>query len=514
MQSLQLSQQDAAAEILRRRLARRGLLAFTRYTFPDYRPAPHHQAIAEKLDAVAAGKIKRLMIFMPPRHGKSELASRRFPAYFLGNNPDRNIIAASYNSDLATDFGRDVRAIVDGPRYRALFDVSLSADSKAANRWHTDKRGMYVAAGVGTATTGRGADILLLDDPIKDREAADSEIIREKVWRWYTSTAYTRLESDIDPTEVLEDDWLWRDLLKDIEAGKAEPFEGAIILVQTRWHEDDPGGRLLKQQAEGGEQWEVLDLPAIRRDHDGEEHALWPQKFPLTRLHAIRRVIGSRDWSALYQQSPAPDEGLYFKREQFRHYTTLPQHLRYYGGSDYAVTAKGGDYTVHAVIGVDPQDNLYIVDLWRQQTESDTWVDAFCDLILKYRPLKWAEEQGQIIKSLGPFIAKRMVERKAYCAREQLVSVSDKPTRARSFQARVAMGKVYFPKDAPFLADLEAELLSFPAGVNDDQVDALGLVGRLLDTMIGGHVPKPKEKNPLSDYSSHDRYDADGWKVV
>jgi predicted phage terminase large subunit-like protein len=494
-----LTPEDAAAELLRRRMARQGLLAFTRYTFPDYRPAPHHRLITDTLDAVARGEKRRVMIFMPPRFGKSELASKRFPAFFLGANPKKNIIAASYNSDLASDFGREVRGIVASPEYQALFDVTLSQDSKAANRWHTDQRGMYVAAGVGGSLTGRGAHVALIDDPFKNREEADSEVIREKVWRWYTSTAYTRLESDIDPADVLEDDWLWRDFQRAIENGKAAPSEGALILIMTRWHEDDLGGRLLKQMDEGGEKWEVLELPAIRHEA-GEEVALWPAKYPIKRLRAIRNVIGPRDWSALYQQSPAPDEGLYFKREWLRYYDELPKHLRFYGASDYAVTANGGDYTVHGTAGVDPEDNLYVADLWRQQTDSNVWIDALCDLITKRKPLMWAEEQGQILKSLGPFIERRMRERRAYCAREQFTSASDKPTRARSFQARMAMGKVYLPRSAPWLADFEAELLSFPAGVHDDQVDMLGLIGRLLDVMVAAHVPPVLVIDNTKDY--------------
>lgn len=511
-----LTPEDAAAELLRRRQARQGLLAFTRYTFPGYRPAPHHTLIADTLDAVARGEKKRVLIFMPPRHGKSELASKRFPAFFLGSDPKKNIIAASYNSDLASDFGREVRGIVASEEYRALFNVELSQDSKAANRWHTSERGMYVAAGVGGSLTGRGAHVLLIDDPIKNREEADSEVIREKVWRWYTSTAYTRLENDIDPADVLDDDWLWRDFMRDVDAGRADAMEGAIVVVLTRWHEDDLAGRLLKQQDEGGEKWEVLELPAISTNENGDEQSLWPAKYPLGRLQKIRSVIGPRDWSALYQQAPAPDEGLYFKKEWFRYCTELPKHLRYYGASDYAVTADGGDYTVHVVVGVDPDDSLYVVDLWRQQTESNVWIDVFCDLVKKYKPLMWAEEHGQILKSLGPFIDKRMREKKAYCAREQFTSVNDKPTRARSFQARMAMGKVYFPIGASWLSDLETELLSFPAGKNDDQVDAAGLAGRLLDEMVSAHVPVEEKTNNLKDYgyTYGGADESDSWRTL
>lgn len=447
------------------------------------------------------------MIFMPPRHGKSELASRRFPAWFIGRNPGRNIIAASYNSDLATDFGREVRNIVGSPHYRRLFNVDLAEDSTAANRWHTGAGGAYVAAGIGTAMTGRGAHVLLIDDPIKDREEADSELHREKIWRWYTSTAYTRLESDLTE-EVLHDDALWADLRSDIADGSATPFEGAIVLIQTRWHEDDPAGRLLIEQQRGGDQWEILDLPAISRDGS----ALWPNKYPVARLEKIKRAIGERDWSALYQQQPRPDEGLYYKREWFRWYDTQPKHLRIYGASDYAVTEGGGDYTVHIVAGIDPEDNIYILDVWRQQTTSDRWVEAFLDLVAFHKPMKWAEENGQIIKSVGPLIDKRMRDRKVYCVREQYASAADKPTRSRSMQGRTAAGRVYLPHNAPWLADFMGELLAFDAGKFDDQVDAFGLIGRMLDEMIAAAAPKDTRK-PKADGWTRAVHVSESWRV-
>jgi hypothetical protein len=225
------------------------LIPFTEYTFQQYEAAEHHRLIAEKLEAVERGEIDRLMIFMPPRHGKSELASKRFPAWYLGRNPDRQIIAASYNSDLAGDFGRNVRNIVRERRFRNVFpEVELAADSQAANRWNTNKGGSYVAAGVGTAVTGRGAHLLLIDDPVKDREEADSETTREKVYSWYTSTAYTRLMPG-----------------------------GAVVVIQTRWHEDDLAGRLLEAEAKGGDKWDKLILPAVMSN--GE--ALWPDRYPV-----------------------------------------------------------------------------------------------------------------------------------------------------------------------------------------------------------------------------------------
>lgn len=424
------------------------------------------------------------MINMPPRHGKSELASRRFPAWFLGLNPEKSVIAASYNSDLATDFGRQVRNIVGSPEYGHLFEATLAEDSRAANRWSTAQGGGYVAAGVGTAITGRGADILLIDDPLKDREEADSELQRQKIWDWYTSTAYTRLAPG-----------------------------GRIIVIQTRWHEDDLSGRLLVDEARGGDKWERLELPAI---NDAGE-ALWPEFYPLNVLERYRNVLPSRDWSALYQQRPTPDEGDYFKREWFRFYETLPSHLRIYGASDYAVTAKGGDYTVHIVAGIDPDDNLYVVDVWRSQAESHVWVEEYINLIHRWKPLKWAQESGQILKSLGPFIDKRMRERRIYCAQEQMSSVADKPTRSRSFQARAAMGKVYLPHSAPWVADFVSELLTFPAGKHDDQVDAIGLIGRMLDQMVSGRAPSkpdgPRDRWKDAFAKRTQESNAKSWKV-
>ena len=442
--SLQPSPQVAASELLERRRARAGLLAFAGYTNGAYRPAPHHRLIADKLEAVERGETKRLMICMPPRHGKSELASRRFPAWYLGRNSNRQIIAASYNSDLANDFGREVRNIVAGMEFQTLFQVDLAPDSKAANRWHTDKGGMYVAAGVGTAITGRGADILLIDDPFKDRAEADSELQRRSVWDWYTSTAYTRLMPG-----------------------------GAVIVINTRWHDDDLSGRLLLAQEDGGDKWDVLSLPAL----SGGE-ALWPDWYPVERLEQIRSVLPARDWNALYQQNPIPDDGDYFKTAWFAEYDSPPKALRIYGASDYAVTDGAGDYTAHGVFGVDTVGNLYVLDWWRGQTSADVWIDSFCDLVGKHEPLCWFGEAGPIRRAVEPFMRKRMLERNAMCRVEWLPSIHDKPTRARSFQAMASMGKVFLPAKADWLGDVTNELLRFPAGKHDDSVDVCSLIGR------------------------------------
>lgn len=453
----------------RRELARRHLLDFAPEIVPNYEAAKHHQLICERLEAVERGDIDRLMIAMPPRHGKSQLASRLFPAWYLGRNPTKQIIAASYNSDLAMDFGRDVRNIVGSPEFSEVFPgVSLATDSKAANRMNTNHGGTYIAAGVGTSVTGRGANIALIDDPFKDRAEADSERIRENVWAWYQSTLYTRLMP-----------------------------RGSIVVINTRWHDDDLSGRLLN----GSDKWELLELPAI----NAQGEALWPEWYDIPALERIKANIGPREWSALFQQQPQPDEGTYFQREWFRHWDNRPP-MNLYASSDYAVTDGGGDYTVLTIWGVSENGDLYRVDQWKGQTTPDVWIERQVDMILKWKPLAWFGEGGVIQKSIEGMLRRRMLERKAHCRLEWISSISDKPTRARSFQARCAMGKVWFEPDA----DL-GEFLRFPAGVHDDEVDTASLIGRVIDEMHPAIVTTvPKINSPTDRYSRKPRADSMG----
>jgi len=443
------------------------LISYAAYQWPSYRDAPHHRLIARHLEAVERGDIKRLMITMPPRHGKSMLASEYFPAWYLGRNPDHYVVAATYAQDLADDFGRKVRNQINDPLYQAIFPgVGLKTDSSSSRRFHvtqpqdaitTGQNGAYFAVGVGGPLTGRGAHLLLIDDPIKNREDAESEVMRRKIKDWYTSTAYTRLMPG-----------------------------GRIVVIQTRWHEDDLSGWLQTEHAH--EQWTVLDLPAI--SDDGK--ALWPEQYPLEALEGIKRALPPRDWSALYQQRPSPDTGDYFKREWIYQVDHVPpiEQMMVYGGSDYAVTSNGGDYTVHAVVGVDHEGRMYLLDLWRKQASSDVWVDAFCDLVRKWKPIGWAEETGQIKSGVGPFLIKRMLETGSYTAREQFATRGDKAVRAQSMRGRMALQGLHVHRDAPWLSDLISEMMSFPVGVHDDQVDALGLVGQLMDRMSQGDAPK------------------------
>lgn len=447
-------------------VARRHLDDFARLLL-QLEPARHHSFVNAKLEAVAKGDIKRLMLFEPPGHAKSTYASWLFPAYYLGLYPAHNVIAASHTGDFAASWGRKVRNLFMMPEWP--FAAQLAADSQAAGHWSTTEGGEYFAVGTGGAVTGRRADLAVIDDPLKGREDADSETVRNKLWEWYRADLHTRLKPG-----------------------------AAIILIQTRWHEDDLAGRILPEDYDGrsgtfegrdGEIWEVVSLPALAEANDALgrtiNEALWPEWFSADMLLGERAMQGERNWSALYQQRPSPEEGDYFRRDWLRWYEEPPriETLRLYGASDYAITANGGDYTAHGIAGVDPQDNLYILDWWRAQVDSAQAVDSWADMAGRWKVVQWAEDKAQIEKSLGPFLSKRQKELGIYCHREPYPLIGDKAMRAQAIRGRISQGKVYFPAKAPWVNDLVSEMLVFPNGRNDDQVDVLSLLGRMLTTM-------------------------------
>ena len=458
-----ISKEEAKLELEARVASVDSLLAFTAYTHPDWQTGEHHKLICDKLEAVERGDLKRLIITAPPRHTKSELASRRFPAWYMGRNPRKQIICTTYGDDLASDFGRDVRDVVNSQEYRNVFDTQLAKDARAAGKWKTNKGGIYVATGIGGPITGRGADIALIDDYVKNRMDADSEAEREKTWRWYTSTLYTRLQPG-----------------------------GSVIILATRWHEDDLIGRCLQQDHED---WELIELKAVTDDQ-----ALWPEWYPMEALNQIKATLPARDWEALYQQDPQPETGTYFERDWFRHYRDLPETFSTYMTTDFAVTDSDGDYTEFGVWGVDSYNNLYCLDWWSGQKTMDVWVDALLDLIDRWKPYTVWGESGVIKNAVEPFLMKRCNERRIYTCFEWITRKADKAAMARSFQGRCSMGKVYFPK-VDWAERVVNQCVGFPGAKHDDCVDVCALMGLALD-----HTVARAPKAPEAERAPRDKY--------
>lgn len=446
------------------------------------KPARHHLLLIDRLEALARGDIKRLMVLMPPGSAKSTYVSVLFPPWYLAQKPKDSIIAASHTAELAERFGRKVRNLIQ--ENSTTIGYGIRADSSAAGRWETDAGGDYFAAGVMGPITGRRADLAIIDDPVRSRQDADSQVIRERTWEWWRNDLFTRLKPD-----------------------------ARVCLVMTRWHEDDLGGRLLADMETGGSPWEVLKLPMEAEAGDPlgrvPGQALWPEWFNDEMRSQAKR--DGRTWSALYQQRPAPDEGTFFQKDWFKTWTEKPRGLAIYGSSDYAVTEGDGDFTVHRVWGVSHDGDIYRLAGWRGQTTSDVWIEQLLNLIKQWKPLCWFGEAGVIAKAVEPAIRRRMREREVYCRMEWLPSIHDKPTRARGFQARAASSRIWFEQNA----DL-TEYLQFPAGKHDDEVDTASLIGRALDEAHPGVMAATVKKKPPSrwDAAFGDHEEVDSWKVA
>lgn len=417
-----------------------------------------------ELEAVERGETARLMVLMPPGSAKSTYASILFPPWFMGRNSGMSVLGVSNTTDLAERFSRRVRNIVASREYGNVFEGNgISADSAAAGNWETLKGGEFFAAGMGSAIAGRRADLGLIDDPIKTRQEADSDRIRQTQWEWYINDFLTRLKPG-----------------------------ARQILIQTRWHEDDLGGRILEREHE---KWRVVKLPmlAVQNDPLNRKHGerLWPEWFTEEMIATAR--MDTRAWNALYQQEPVPDEGDYFKRENFSEYEQIPDPMRVYGASDFAVTEGAGDYTEHGIFGTDTNGNLYVLDWWRGQTSSDVWIEKMCDLIKLHQPLVWFGEAGPIRRAIEPFLIRRMNERSALCRLEWMPSIHDKVIRARAIQALAYTKSIVWPKwHAAWRPEVEKQLLQFPGGKYDDAVDVFSLIGRGLEHVQPAKKPRPR----------------------
>ena len=430
--------------------------------------APHLDLLAERLLDVAQGKLKRLLIQMPPRHGKSEFASAHFPAWYLGTFPDRRVILASYEHDFAASWGAKARDRFTewGP---ALWRLWVKRDKQAADDWGiAGHAGGMVCAGVGGPITGRGADLLIIDDPVKSAEEANSETYRQRAWDWYRSTAYTRLEPG-----------------------------GALILIQTRWHEDDLAGRVLAEAAKTGEQWEVINLPALAEGGDvlGRQsgEALWPDRYPEEQLEQIRESIGSYWWSALYQQRPAPPEGALFREEWWRYWEELPACEEMMLSVDCSYKeGRDNSFTVIQAWGR-AGGKLYLVDQWRRQcgfNEARAGVQQMA--------ARWPRAHAKLIedKANGRAVIESL--RSEIAGIVPVEPKGGKYSRAQAVLPLLEQGKVYLPQPSrlPWVNELMAEARSFPAGAHDDQVDAM--TQALQRWIWVKEVPPPEPERPPS----------------
>lgn len=448
-----------------------------------HRLASHHALICREMEWALSTPNARLVITAPPGSAKSRYATQIMPAAWMARSAAAGAggcLVGTHTAMIAEEFGSRTRRIVtENP----VLGYGLTADTSAKARWNTTGGHEYFAVGVGTAISGIRAGLGVLDDLYPSRFEAESQVYRERVFGWLMDDFFFRLVPGAPVIAVNtrwhEDDHIAR--LEDVWRKAGTPYR--IVNIRAEAEADDPLGRPIGQLL--GEDWEGWDYPSRIRQAKAE-------------MHAASRV---REYEALFQQNPTPAHGDYFRREwiRLRPLEEVPkrERLRLYLASDYAVTDDGGDYTVHVVVGVDDAGDLWLVDVWRKQASSDKWVDGWCDLVLLWKPVEAAEETGQIKGAVGPFLVRRAIERGAYCSRRQFPTRGDKAIRAQSIRGRMAMRGLNVPADAPWVPALLHELLAFPAGKHDDQVDALGLLGQLLDTMEAADRQKPaKDREP------------------
>lgn len=445
--------------------AKKSLIPFCKYIRPDkisdvdgqrvegYQEAPHLTKLAKRLEAVERSIRERtnecrfLMVFMPPRHGKSETGSIQFPALFLGQNPQKAVIEAGHTEALARGFSRAARDTIQGDEYRRLFPKHrINADVSSNTRWQLmgklDKRSSMIAAGVGGAITGEGADLIVVDDPVKTAQDAYSIVKRDALWTWWTTTLRTRLNPG-----------------------------GAIVLIMTRWHYDDLAGRLIKAAEDDPEadQWEVLSLQAI----DEEGAPLWPERYDLRALQQVRATMGSRMFECLYQQRPSRAEGNIFKRSWWKFFdvhklpTVFDDIIQVWDTA--FETSDDNSFTV-CQTWAKSKNRLLLLDQWRGRVK---WPDLRRQVdvqFTRHRPTKILIEK----KASGISLLQELDETTIYPIEAIEVGRASKVVRANAVTGTIEAGRVELPKEgqAPWVRDFLDELSEFDAGIFDDQVDA------------------------------------------
>ena len=451
-----------------RELCQDKFIKFVEKVWPTFISGRHHKIMAAAFERVARGELKRLIINMPPRHTKSEFASYLLPAWFLGRFPHKKVIQTSHTAELAVGFGRKVRNLVDSDVYTNIFpNLSLQVDSKAAGRWNTSKGGDYFAIGVGGAVTGKGADLLIIDDPHSEQEAAlaaTNPEVYDKVYEWYTSGPRQRLQPG-----------------------------GSIVVVMTRWAQRDLTGQVIKSSAQrGGEEWEVIEFPAIMPSGK----PLWPEFWSLEELSALKEELPNSKWQAQYQQNPVGNESAIVKRDWWKIWeedkppecdyilqtwdTAFEKHQR----ADYSAGTTWG-------IFYNPKDggrpNIILLDTYKKRVE---WVDLKRDVLNQYN--EW-EPDGMLIekKATG---APLIYELRAMGIPVQEYTPSkgqDKIARLNSVSDIIASGKVWVPQTR-WAEELVDEIAAFPSGEHDDLVDATTLA--LMRFRQGGFLRLPTDE--------------------
>jgi predicted phage terminase large subunit-like protein len=426
--------------------ARSNFLGFVRYVWPNAILGAHHAKVASAFDRIANGTLKRLIINMPPRHTKSEFASYLLPAYLMGKDPRTKAIEATHNSELAVRFGRKVRDLMDMETYKEVFpDVSLKQDSKAAGRWDTNKGGEYFAVGVGGAMTGRGADILIIDDPHSEQDAM-SDLALENCWEWYISGPRTRLQPG-----------------------------GAIVIVMTRWGTKDLTARLIKAQtSHNADKWEVIELPAILPSGK----PLWPQFWKLEELEAVKASLSVQKWNAMYQQQPTNDAGAILKREWWRVWPhDDPPIVNYIIQSyDTAYSKKEtADYSVITTWGVfypdqDSGPNIVLLDVRRGRWDFPELKRIAKDEYKRWNPDNVLIEAKATGVSLQQELRRVGIPVTMYTPGGRK-SGTDKVSRANAVAPILESGQVWAP-DTDWAEELVEECAAFPNGDNDDMVDS------------------------------------------
>ena len=485
--------------------AKTSLLAYTRFTMPDpeapldpkrsvYETKEFHAAVAAALERVEKGEIQQLIFCMPPRHGKTELATKHMAAWISGRHPEWDIICATYSDEKAVEFGGDTRSIITSPEHKQVFPHHRLAKGSTAKDFMQSAKdpktgvggGKIIFKGRGGALTGSGMHIGLADDLFKDHEEARSPAIREQAWNWFTKVFMTR---------------------------RMGPK--LVILTMTRWHSDDIIGRLTDPENPAyneavAKRWKIIRFPAIAEDDDvlGRQpgEALWPERYDLDYLEE-QRGMDPLGFEALYQQNPTVADGTLFRRENVRYYRTgpagggvkeLPEDLRIYCASDHAVgTKQRNDPTCMVKVGVDQYGNIYILDVFWQRVRTDMAIEAMLAMNSGNQPpLLWWAESGHITKSIGPALYKAMEDAKNWINIREVTPAVDKEQRAQSIAARFGQGKVYFPVGAWWVEKAISELMAFPNGIHDDFVDALAYIGLGLKSQVYATPPKEKKAEP------------------